>query len=107
MHRAMMICLFMQARCGIAFSADGIGTEMWWKYGIFLIMNEIDLGAFSALFKEACVRCFGHAVREPLTETDAKLFYTKVFEATGLVIGAKSIKNYSAFLFGGWKTENP
>ena len=72
-------------------------------------MNDIDLGAFSALFQEACVRCFGHAVTAPLTETEAKLFYTKVFDATGLVIGWKSIKNYSTFLLGGSpdKRENP
>ena len=72
-------------------------------------MNDIDLGAFSALFQEACVRCFGHAVTAPLTETEAKLFYTKVFDATGLVIGWKSIKNYSGFLLGGsrGKAENP
>lgn len=70
-------------------------------------MNDIDLGAFSALFQEACVRCFGHAVTAPLTETDAKLFSTKVFDVTGLVIGWKSIKNYSGFLLGGGKTENP
>jgi hypothetical protein len=72
-------------------------------------MNDIDLGAFSALFQEACVRCFGHAVTAPLTETQAKLFYTKVFDATGLVIGWKSIKNYSTFLLAGApdKRENP
>ena len=72
-------------------------------------MNDIDLGAFSALFQEACVRCFGHAVTAPLTETEARLFYTKVFEATGLVVGWKSIKNYSTFLLGGApdKRENP
>jgi hypothetical protein len=71
-------------------------------------MNAIDLGAFSALFQEACVRCFGHAVTAPLTETEAKLFYTKVFDATGLVVGWKSIKNYSGFLLAtGGKAENP
>jgi hypothetical protein len=72
-------------------------------------MNDIDRGAFSALFQEACVRCFGHTVTAPLTETEAKLFYTKIFDATGLVIGWKSIKNYSTFLLGGSpdKRENP
>lgn len=72
-------------------------------------MNDIDLGAFSALFQEACFKCFGHAVVSPLTETEAKLFYNKVFEATGLVIGWKSIKNYSTFLLAGssGRSENP
>lgn len=55
------------------------------------------------------MRCFGHAVTAPLTETEARLFYTKVFDATGLVIGWKSIKNYSGFLLGEsrGKAENP
>lgn len=55
------------------------------------------------------MRCFGHSVTAPLTETEAKLFYTKVFDATGLVIGWKSIKNYSGFLLAGspGKAENP
>jgi hypothetical protein len=70
-------------------------------------MNDIDHGAFRALFEEACLKCFGHVVNEPMTETEAKLFYTKVFDATGLVVGAKSIKNYSTFLFGDGKPENP
>jgi hypothetical protein len=70
-------------------------------------MNEIDRGAFSALFKEAYLQCFGHAGAAPLTETEAKLFYTKVFDATGLVIGWKSLKNYSSFLVAGGKPENP
>jgi hypothetical protein len=73
-----------------------------------MIMNDIDRGAFSALFQEACLKCFGHAVAAPLTETEAKLFYTKVFDATGLIIGWKSIKNYSSFLLASsGKAENP
>ena len=56
------------------------------------------------------MKCFGHAVSAPLTETEARLFYTKVFDATGLVVGWKSIKNYSGFLFSAaasGKAENP
>jgi hypothetical protein len=70
-------------------------------------MNDIDHGAFRALFGEACFKCFGHMVDEPLTETESKLLYNKVFEETGLVIGWKSIKNYSTFLLGDGKPENP
>ena len=70
-------------------------------------MNDIDQGAFRALFGEACFKCFGHVVDEPMTETESKLLYNKVFEETGLVIGWKSLKNYSAFLFGDGKQENP
>jgi hypothetical protein len=72
-------------------------------------MNDIDHGAFRALLEEACFRCFGHVVDEPLTETESKLLYNKVLEETGLVIGWKSLKNYAAFLFSGsaGKQENP
>jgi hypothetical protein len=70
-------------------------------------MNYIDQGAFRALFREACLKCFGHVVSEPLTETEAKLFYARIFDATGLVVGWKTIKNYSAFLLGEGKPENP
>ena len=72
-------------------------------------MNDIDHGAFRALFEEACLRCFGHVVTAPLTETESKLLYNKVFEDTGLVIGWKTIKNYSFFLLSAspGKQENP
>jgi hypothetical protein len=82
---------------------------MYRKCGILMTMNDIDHGAFRALFGEACFKCFGHVVDEPLTETESKLLYNKVFEETGLVIGWKSIKNYSFFLFSvsSGKQENP
>src|SRR5579871_5869438 len=74
-----------------------------------VIMNDVDLGAFRALFGEACLKCFGHAVTEPLTETESRLLYTRIFEETGLVVGAKSLKNYSVFVFSAaaGKEENP
>ena len=72
-------------------------------------MNEVDLGAFTALFQEACLKCYGHAVKEPLTETESRLLYNKIFDDTGLVVGWKSIKNYSFFLLSvpAAKPENP
>jgi len=72
-------------------------------------MNEVDLGAFTALFQEACLKCYGHAVKEPLTETESRLLYNKIFDDTGLVVGWKSIKNYSFFLLSAStvKPENP
>src|SRR5882724_4858501 len=63
-------------------------------------MNEPDFLAFEILFKEACLKCFGYPLKDPLTETESKLFYNKVFELTGLTIGWKSIKNYSVFIIG-------
>src|ERR1700722_5032959 len=80
---------------------------MYRKCAILTRMNDIDHGAFRALFGEACFKCFGHVVDEPLTETESKLLYNKVFEETGLVIGWKSIKNYSFFLLGDGKPEEP
>ncbi|MBS1664955.1 MAG: hypothetical protein JST68_28165 [Bacteroidetes bacterium] len=70
--------------------------------------NEIDIKVFAGLFREVCSKCFGHPVEEPLTETESRLLYTKVFEETGLVVGWKSIKNYSVFVSGkGGREENP
>jgi hypothetical protein len=72
-------------------------------------MNDLDASAFAALFKEAHGKCFGHPIANPLTETESKLFSNKIFDQTGLVIGPKSIKNYSLFVLNGaeGKEENP
>lgn len=61
-------------------------------------MNNADFLAFPALFKEACFKCFGYPLKDPLTETESKLFYNQIFEHTGLTIGWESIKNYSFFV---------
>ena len=73
-------------------------------------MNAVDLHVFEVLFREACRKCFGHPLAGPLTETESRLMYTRIFEDTGLVIGWKSIKNYSLFVLspaGPHKTVNP
>ena len=48
---------------------------------------------------------------EPLSETDSKFLSNEILKQTGLVIGAKSIKNYSTYVFknesNAIKTENP
>src|SRR5580658_9779400 len=48
-------------------------------------------------------------MEEPLTETESRLMYARIFEDTGLVIGWKSIKNYSLFVSSPAvaKPENP
>jgi len=71
--------------------------------------NRINESAFISLFKESCLKCFGHPLTEPLTETDSKQLSNAIFEQTGLVIGVKSIKNYSQYVFnsGIGKPENP
>ena len=52
---------------------------------------------------------FRPPIVEPLTETEGKLFSNKIFDQTGLVIGPKSIKNYSFFILNSAdaKEENP
>lgn len=72
-------------------------------------MNKSDNLAFAALFKEAYLKCFGQPLVNPLSETESKLFCTKVLDQTGLSIGWKSVKNYSFFIVGGntAKPENP
>jgi hypothetical protein len=72
-------------------------------------MNDLDTTAFVALFKEAYLQCFGHPMESMLSETESKQFSTQILDQTGLVIGPKSIKNYSAYISNGTDTkkENP
>lgn len=72
-------------------------------------MNDLDASAFSALFREAYHKCFGHPMKNPLSETESKLFSGKIFDHAGLVIGQKSIKNYSFYILNSsdGKGENP
>jgi hypothetical protein len=74
-----------------------------------MIMNEVDYNVFDTLFREACQKCFGYPMEEPLTETESRLMYARIFDDTGLVIGWKSIKNYSLFVLSpaAAKSENP
>jgi hypothetical protein len=70
--------------------------------------NSIDLQVFDRLFRDACLKCYGHPVGEPLTETESKLLYNRILEETGLVVGWKSLKNYSLFVTGAsGREENP
>jgi Beta xylosidase C-terminal Concanavalin A-like domain len=72
-------------------------------------MKDLNNESFINLFKEACQKCFGFPLTSPLSETESKHFANKIFEETGLVIGAKSIKNYSSYIVNGIeaKQENP
>lgn len=72
-------------------------------------MNDLDNAVFTELFKKASQDCFGHPITEPLSETESKLLSNKIFDQTGLIIGAKSIKNYSFFVLrvSDAKEENP
>ena len=72
-------------------------------------MNDLEALAFAQLFKEAYGKCFGHPIKNSLSETESKLFSNKIFDQTGLVIGSKSIKNYSLYVLNNSeaKEENP
>ncbi|WP_338876296.1 hypothetical protein WBJ53_11675 [Spirosoma sp. SC4-14] len=61
-------------------------------------MDELDRRAFTALFADVLETCFGHSLSEPLSESESKHLSNEIEEATGLVIGWRSIKNYAAFL---------
>lgn len=71
-------------------------------------MSDINDIAFRQLFRQACEKCFAHPLTAPLSETDSKLFSNRILEQTGLVIGVKSIKNYSIYIANEeGKKENP
>jgi hypothetical protein len=72
-------------------------------------MNNLDSLAFTALFRDAYEKCFGYPLKEALSETESKLFYNRLYDTTGLVVGWKSLKNYSSFILDNSqiKTENP
>jgi hypothetical protein len=73
--------------------------------------TNLDDAAFKQLFRDAHTRCFGYELSAPLSETESKTFCTRVLDQTGLVIGWKSVKNYSAYArpepSQGGKRENP
>jgi len=70
--------------------------------------KELDADAFSALFRDACRKCFSRPLAAPLTETESHRLSVEIAESTGLEIGWKSLKNYSQFLFGRTtRAENP
>jgi hypothetical protein len=64
---------------------------------------------FAKLFKEAYKKHFSRDLREPLTEAESKIFCNNIEEKTGLVVGFKSVKNYSLYLTKGaaGRQENP
>jgi hypothetical protein len=71
--------------------------------------TQINESAFISLFKEVYMKCFGHPISAPLSETESKQLANTIFDQTGLVIGVKSIKNYSHYIFNSreGKQENP
>ncbi|HVZ95849.1 MAG TPA: hypothetical protein VG847_03165 [Chitinophagaceae bacterium] len=72
-------------------------------------MADLQNDVFMALFREAFSKCFHVELQKPLTESESRHFANNIFETTGLIIGAKSIKNYSSYIAGTGETkrENP
>jgi len=72
-------------------------------------MADDDARLFSTLFAEAFEKCFGRRLGVALTESESKLLSSRILSETGLVIGWKSIKNYSLFIVRGHskRRENP
>jgi hypothetical protein len=72
-------------------------------------MKDLDARAFVSLFKEVYQKCFGHPMNNALSETESKQLSAQIFDQTGLVVGAKSIKNYSSYVIKSTdgKEENP
>ena len=72
-------------------------------------MSNIDEKAFFRLFHEAHEKCFWKSLDTPLSETESKHFSNEILERTGLVVGWKSIKNYSFYILNPstGKQENP
>ncbi|MEJ7644848.1 MAG: hypothetical protein WKF87_09650 [Chryseolinea sp.] len=72
-------------------------------------MSDINEHAFLQLFREACLKCFNVPLSSPLSETDSRVLANAILEKTGLVIGVKSIKNYSFYVLNtsDSKKENP
>ncbi len=61
---------------------------------------------FKTLVRRAYHRCFSEELSRMLTEAESKHVSNEIFEHTGLVIGWKSLKNYSRFVVGELPAEN-
>ncbi len=72
-------------------------------------MNRTEQNAFSRLFSEAYEKCFSKHLHTPLSENESRHLSNEVLEQSGLVIGWKSIKNYSFYVLhpDTAKQENP
>lgn len=72
-------------------------------------MKDLNDRAFASLFREAHQKCFSYELTTPLTESESNHLSSEIFEKTGLVLGWKSLKNYSHYILGmpQAKSENP
>jgi hypothetical protein len=72
-------------------------------------MRSLEDQAFMDVFRKGYAKCFLKELTIPLSEADSKHFSNEILEQTGLVIGWKSIKNYSFYVLNHLtaKQENP
>lgn len=72
-------------------------------------MRGDEYSVFVLLFKEACAKCFGTPLTKPLTEPESRRLSDVILEQSGLVVGWKSLKNYSVFVLDrkSAREENP
>jgi hypothetical protein len=56
------------------------------------------MDAFKSLFTEVYQKCFGEDLTAQLTESAARQLASSIFDKTGLVLGWKSLKNFSVFI---------
>lgn len=71
--------------------------------------DDFDRRAFAELMDAVARKCFGHPLSSSLSEPESKHLSAEIEERTGLVIGWRSVKNYTAFLLNPSpdKQENP
>jgi hypothetical protein len=61
-------------------------------------MTQVELQAFFQLFKSVCAKCFGHNLEQQLSQPESRHLSNEIEENTGLVVGWKTLKNYSAYV---------
>jgi hypothetical protein len=61
-------------------------------------MDSKEAEVFRKLFRQAYQKCFSQQLSNGLTEAESKHFSNEILEQTGLVIGWKSLKNYSRYI---------
>ncbi|MCE7055187.1 hypothetical protein LZF95_10915 [Algoriphagus sp. AGSA1] len=59
---------------------------------------NFDSEAFILLFREVVEKCFGHGLTSQLNENQSKILSVEIEEKTGLIIGYKTLKNYSVYI---------
>jgi hypothetical protein len=61
-------------------------------------MKDSERKIFINLFGEAYKKCFDATLSSPLSESDCRILSNDILEKTGLVIGQKSLRNYSLYI---------